>query len=71
MQTAASDVTPSTGLAESLEQQLAHWRNWLGRSEQRHDVIGAAPLAALAATLDRDEPVPLPGAEVPPLAHWL
>ena len=71
MQTAASEVTPPSGPAESLKQQLAHWRNWLGRSEQRHDVIGAAPLAALAATLDRDEPVPPPGAEVPPLAHWL
>jgi 3-methylfumaryl-CoA hydratase len=29
------------------------------------------PLAALAATLDRDDPEPLPGSDVPPLWHWL
>ncbi|WP_088279679.1 MaoC family dehydratase N-terminal domain-containing protein [Ideonella sp. A 288] len=55
----------------SLDEQLAHWRSWLGRTEQRHDLVGAAPLAALAATLDRDESEPLPGQDAPPLAHWL
>ena len=47
------------------------WQNWLGRSERRVDLVSAAPLAALAATLDRDEPEPEPGADVPPLWHWL
>ncbi|MET0208932.1 MAG: MaoC family dehydratase N-terminal domain-containing protein, partial [Burkholderiaceae bacterium] len=44
---------------------------WLGRSEQRDDAIGASPLAGLSATLDRDDPAPLPGYDVPPLWHWL
>jgi 3-methylfumaryl-CoA hydratase len=35
------------------------------------DVVTAAPLAGLAATLDRDEPLPRPGDALPPLAHWL
>ena len=52
-------------------EQLAHWRTWLGRTEQRSDVIGAAPLNGLAATLDRDDPAALPGNDMPPLAHWL
>jgi 3-methylfumaryl-CoA hydratase len=51
--------------------QLAHWRTWLGRSEQRSDVVAAAPLDGWAATLDRDDPEALPGSDVPPLAHWL
>ena len=44
---------------------------WIGRSEARSDAITAAPLAALAATLDRDDPVPGPGTTLPPLWHWL
>ena len=46
-------------------------RQWLGRTERRSDSVHAAPLAALAATLDRDEALPAPGADVPPLWHWL
>ena len=46
-------------------------RSWIGRSETRSDVSTAAPVAALAATLDRDDPPPVPGSEVPPLWHWL
>jgi 3-methylfumaryl-CoA hydratase len=57
--------------AISLSEQLVHWRQWLGRTEQRHDLVGAAPLAALSATLDRNDPEPLPGSDVPPLGHWL
>ncbi len=47
------------------------WNAWLGRTERRVDLVGAAPLAALAATLDRDDPEPVPGSDVPPLWHWL
>jgi 3-methylfumaryl-CoA hydratase len=47
------------------------WQDWLGRTERRVDFASAAPLAALAATLDRDEPEPEAGADVPPLWHWL
>jgi 3-methylfumaryl-CoA hydratase len=59
----ASDLTTTD--------QLAHWRSWLGRTEQRADLISAAPLNAWAATLDRDDPEALPGSDLPPLAHWL
>jgi len=54
-----------------LEARLVEWRRWVGRSEQRRDLVTATPLAGLAATLDRSEPPPLPGDAIPPLAHWL
>ena len=44
---------------------------WLGRTEKRHDTVTATPVAALAATLDRDDPAPVPGPALPPLWHWL
>ena len=44
-------------------------RAWIGRRETRADLVTAAPLAALAATLDRDD-APA-SAAVPPLHHWL
>ena len=46
-------------------------RAWIGRSETRADRATAMPIAALAATLDRDDPAPPAGSEVPPLWHWL
>ena len=45
--------------------------SWVGRSEAREDSIDARPLTLLAATLDRDDPLPRPGDAVPPLWHWL
>ena len=54
-----------------LQTRLAQWRQWIGRSERRADLVTAAPLAGLAATLDRADGPPAPGAEIPPLAHWL
>ena len=50
---------------------LAHWRGWVGRTEQRNDAVPAAALDAWAATLDRDDPLAAAGDDVPPLAHWL
>ena len=50
---------------------LDHLREWVGRSEQLSDVVAAAPVAALAATLDRDEGPVAPGTPVPPLWHWM
>jgi 3-methylfumaryl-CoA hydratase len=44
---------------------------WVGRSEARRDVVTAAPLVALSALLDRDDPPPRAGDAAPPLAHWL
>jgi len=54
-----------------VEMDLQHLRDWIGRSEQHHDVVSAVPVAALSATLDRDEPLPPRGSELPPLWHWL
>ncbi len=51
--------------------QLAHLQSWQGKSETLHDSITAAPLRALSATLDRDDPEPVLGTTVPPLWHWL
>jgi 3-methylfumaryl-CoA hydratase len=50
---------------------IDHLAQWVGREELARDVLTAAPLAGLAATLDRDEPLPRPGDALPPLAHWL
>lgn len=50
---------------------LAQLRSWEGRSETLHDEITAAPVRNLSATLDRDDPAPVAGAELPPLWHWL
>ena len=47
------------------------WRDWIGRTERRGDLVTPAPLAMLSATLDRDDPEPVAGSEVPPLWHWL
>jgi 3-methylfumaryl-CoA hydratase len=44
---------------------------WIGRTETRHDVATTAPLLALSALLDRDDPAPRAGDPAPPLAHWL
>ncbi len=51
---------------------LDHLRDWIGRAERRSDTLAAAPLAGLAATLDREAELdPMPGSPLPPLAHWL
>jgi len=50
---------------------LAHLQSWVGKSETLSDDITAAPVRALSATLDRDDPAPLPGTALPPLWHWL
>ncbi len=47
------------------------WRAWIGRTESRVDHASATPVAALAATLDRDDPWPGVGDPLPPLWHWL
>ncbi len=64
-------MDPTTPQAAVDPAQLAHWRSWLGRNEQRNDLVCASPLNAWSATLDRDDPEAGPGSEVPPLAHWM
>ena len=50
---------------------INHLRNWLGRVETRSDTATLVPVAALSATLDRDDPEPRAGDALPPLWHWL
>ncbi|MEJ8840166.1 FAS1-like dehydratase domain-containing protein [Ramlibacter sp. AN1133] len=52
-------------------ERLAELRAWEGRSETLHDDVTAAPVRNLAATLDRDDPLPQAGTALPPLWHWL
>ena len=51
--------------------RLAHLRTWQGRTQILHDVVTAAPVRALSATLDRGDADPVPGTVLPPLWHWL
>ncbi|MBG6072035.1 MULTISPECIES: MaoC family dehydratase N-terminal domain-containing protein [unclassified Polaromonas] len=50
---------------------LAHLQGWVGQTESLIDEISAAPVRGLSATLDRDDPAPLPGFALSPLWHWL
>ncbi len=50
---------------------LDHLRTWVGRTEARSDLVTGVPMAALSATLDRDDPEPVNGTAIPPLWHWL
>jgi 3-methylfumaryl-CoA hydratase len=45
--------------------------NWTSSVDERTDCIAPGPVAALAATLDRDDPPPRPGDPLPPCWHWL
>ena len=53
------------------DSEFARFKDWIGASELRRDVVTPAPLVALAALLDRDDPPPQPDEAAPPLAHWL
>ena len=50
---------------------VAPLREWIGRTELAADEVTSAPIAALSATLDRDDPMPQPGDPLPLLWHWL
>jgi 3-methylfumaryl-CoA hydratase len=45
--------------------------DWIGKTETRSDTVTAGQVAALSATLDREDPQPQPGDPLPPLWHWL
>ncbi len=48
-----------------------HLRSWIGRQEVLVDRVTPFPIAALSATLDRDDALPTAGEALPPLWHWL
>ena len=50
---------------------LAHLQSWTGNTETLLDQATAAPVGALSATLDRDDPAPVAGDALPALWHWL
>jgi 3-methylfumaryl-CoA hydratase len=50
---------------------INHLREWIGRLESLSDQVAPAPIAALSATLDRDDPLPRAGDPLPPLWHWI
>lgn len=50
---------------------LERLTQWKGRTETVEDIATPVPVAALAATLDRDDPLAQTGDMLPPLWHWL
>ncbi|WP_019140948.1 FAS1-like dehydratase domain-containing protein [Noviherbaspirillum massiliense] len=56
---------------ERQKMDIDHLRSWIGRTETLDDLVTPTPIAALAATLDRDDPQPRKGDALPPLWHWL
>jgi 3-methylfumaryl-CoA hydratase len=50
---------------------VEHLRSWIDRQETLRDQVTRFPIAALSATLDRDDPPPAAGDPLPPLWHWL
>lgn len=53
------------------ELNVDHLRSWIGKQEILHDQVTRFPIAALSATLDRDDAAPVAGDALPPLWHWL
>ncbi|MFM2119525.1 MAG: hypothetical protein RL722_993 [Pseudomonadota bacterium] len=56
---------------QDLDTLRGSLRAWIGRSEQCADDITAAPVSALAATLDHEPAAVPPGSVLRPLWHWL
>ena len=54
-----------------MDPNLDHLREWRGKTESRSDEVTSTPIAALSATLDRDDPFPRAGDPLPSLWHWL
>src|ERR1700691_5342593 len=61
------------GEARSMGQgvNIHRLQEWVGKSESCLDQIAHVPIAALSATLDREDPFPRDGEALPPLWHWL
>ncbi len=50
---------------------LEDLKQWVGKTETLEDHVTLAPMAALAATLGRDDPPPRLGDDLAPCWHWL
>ncbi|MEJ7137538.1 FAS1-like dehydratase domain-containing protein [Amphibiibacter pelophylacis] len=66
-----AERTRATPEASPPALDIAHLQSWVGRSQTQHDTLTLAPMAALSATLDRDDAPPQAGDALPPLWHWL
>ncbi|MDP2239433.1 MAG: MaoC family dehydratase N-terminal domain-containing protein [Burkholderiales bacterium] len=54
-----------------MTDDLDRLREWIGKQQSQSDIATAWPVAALAATLDRDDPGPADGDSIPLGWHWL
>lgn len=54
-----------------MTQRTGFLRSWTSVVDEQTDCITPGPMAALAATLDRDDPLPRRGDPLPPCWHWL
>lgn len=54
-----------------MTDNLDHLADWVGKTETAEDLITANQLAGMSATLDRDDPAPVPGTPLPPGWHWM
>lgn len=54
-----------------MDHDLAHLRQWIGRTEETIDTLAPVPATLLAATLDRDDPPYKEGDALPPAWHWI
>jgi 3-methylfumaryl-CoA hydratase len=49
---------------------IDNFRQWIGRSQEREEVVAPTPIEGLAALLDYPAP-PWPAGQLPPLGRWL
>ncbi|MBI2319932.1 MAG: MaoC family dehydratase N-terminal domain-containing protein [Betaproteobacteria bacterium] len=54
-----------------MDVTIDYLQGWIGKTESRSDLATAAPIAALSATLDRNDAYPQAGEAIWPLCHWL
>ena len=54
-----------------MTSSLDNLRRWIGNKQSHSDTASSWPVGALAATLDRHDPLPAPGTEIPPGWHWV
>lgn len=52
------------------DEEIAHLKSWIGRTQTIEDIIAPDRVAAMAATLDHEN-TPSPGSALPPGWHWL
>ncbi len=65
------DAALSKDIRSVDAQALAHLQTWVGKTDTLHDLVTAAPVSGLSATLDRADAPPVPGTPLPALWHWL